>query len=157
MGPDQRRTGRYQHPLLTLLESGNAWHILTACRLYMRCGFSVETQSIKASGCYVHLCWVCGYVRTLFMTCTGVCPDGLFALKEWAASQENSSKRGWPRTNHQRRQGRVLRVGLPQPVAILPWGVKPGDCVSSAGCPKALAHKGDFGGVRPQPFMDVVL
>jgi hypothetical protein len=45
----------------------------------------------------------------------------------------------------------VLRVGLPQIVAVLPWDVQPYDCSPTRGCPETPAHSGDLSAARATP------
>jgi hypothetical protein len=49
------------------------------------------------------------------------------------------------------KEGCVLSVALPQPVAILPWDVTRWACSPTEGCQEAPAHTGDLSGVGPTP------
>jgi hypothetical protein len=48
-----------------------------------------------------------------------------------------------------------LSSSLPQPVAVLPWSVKPCHCSPTGGSEEAPAHPGDLSGARPKPMTGV--
>jgi hypothetical protein len=52
------------------------------------------------------------------------------------------------------KKGCVFQVGLPQPVAVLPWDIEPWESFPTAGYLKAPAHPSGLSGARPKPFMD---
>jgi hypothetical protein len=51
----------------------------------------------------------------------------------------------------------VVREGLLQTVAVLPWDCKLWDCCSREGCQEISTHPGDMSGARPRPVVGVEL